>query len=430
MIAESLNTSIKVGNTNRAYYAAEAALETALYENTGRAMGVEIADEALDFSEINTTFAKYTISSGKESARVTGGSDTYDTVYLPHQQNMSVASDEIDLENWQKVEFGDTVTYNLYADTDSSRRCKLAIDGTGDECDDNIVGDAQHPSNANGISASNIVSVLGSEHTDSDIGLEDMFIEMYLPLTDFTVDDANRILLSWQLQAETSEDQQTNHDFAEVMSLQGTDSCDNDDGDYLGAICLGQFDFAASGTDSASTDGEGNIQQWIVKDDSVTPIGHTVRISNIVGLIASKTVNNYSYPVRVAGREEGDGDKTIFSGGSFSGSFASKYFDYDQSSSPAFTEQSQSYSLFFPTLTISLGSRVSNAANTETLREAYIRTGFKFSSAGKLDGNALLPDEVVTTTASGTAGSSTQTIQVTTAPSSSLPYFNFAVFQQ
>ena len=389
IIIDSLQTSSKIGAANRAYYAAEAGIETALFEKAGHGTGWEVNGSSVDLTALNRSQSTWDVAGLDEWERAQN-TVGLDTLYIPLQKN----TDQINaLENWVEIDFGLHLPLPLYSDNSISR-CETPL-GNSSPTIDCIGYSTPNFSSNYGVDAANTTTLLGENLTDGapaeNNQLINVFVELFLPVED-VVGDNNIVLLSWQVSGQTHPDERTSYGFSDTMSLQARDQCD---GDEIGAICIGHFK-------SAGGISHGDIERTEVDG------GVIVRLNNPTGIIRAQTNTNYFYPIKLL-------------------DFFSRNFTYSDAN---ITEMVSGYSLYFPVLILQTGSLQQGVrdGNIVYLPKAYARVGFRNATADF--SNFPISDGTTVVTATAESNAAQQVIQIETSPKSNAPFFNFAVFQQ
>lgn len=126
LIDASLRQSPKLVNSGKAFYAAEGAVESALFQASGRTSGFETnLPPTLDMQHLNKTQGSYSASSREDINRTRddGAVAHNHTMYIPPRTVSNTATDGVDefeitslTGNWKKVRFGQAYPFDLFVD--------------------------------------------------------------------------------------------------------------------------------------------------------------------------------------------------------------------------------------------------------------------------------------------------------------------------
>lgn len=448
VIQSSLQQSPKVVNAGKAFYAAESAVESALYEASARDSGYEVAagttagDSAfVPMERINKTEASWSAQSrlGMEKIQEDFNDETQThpykrVLFIPPRRTKNVATtgdpqytecDDLSgncpynstptyfqLSNWRPMSFGSTAAFNLYSDI-TQRQAPLPVGG-GITCSSGTIYDGESnecvpeptwcdtgTAPVNGFCPEDTRSIFRTSTGFPHDNLDTFFIDLFIP-GDFEIPftATDRPLLSWRIEAKKlGSDSATN-----VVFLDSINKCDNSPSSEVGSICLSYF---------RDTPSHAQIVKKYKDNNTLSGVdGVLVRILNPDGIL--KTGDQYfckSTPT----------------------SLTQNYPCTDTNSTQNIPM------LFFPKLTLQLGKKptvqsiIDGERKTYDISQAYVRVGFLLGSSvtdiGQFLQDFSLPDDKVTIEAVGDASGFTQKVQVQIEPQELAPVFDYAIFQ-
>ncbi len=453
IIDSSLRQSPKIVNAGKAFYAAEGAVESALYEAGGRASGYESSGMSIDMQRLNKTNATWSATSRTGLTRTrTEGNEHDDTLYIPPRKAFSTdaipdANTIVSLEdNWKKVQFGKAYSFDLFVD-DSVKVDYIPL---GDQMNGTVYTDCDNLSIGN-LFLWNNGSINVTCHTPE--------LKEFLGGVNYCEEPQNIEGTTYSISSCT--------DSSTAPINSSGDSC-TDSGEVLGpnGICSSEtksifnsstlienifFDVFIPGnfpTPADDEDLESPVLTWSLqaKTDGVSAEdtlelkaerncndgeagfmcfkhfngtssssnvsikkqdenGAWVRLENPMGIMRNE---EQIYPINIM--EFSDGNIT-------------------------YGENNFITPLYFPRLTIQMGKKREWNISLEkkTINDAYIRIGFKFqdgahSNLSNFTDNPI-PNDNVTIQATGNSGAFEQKINVQIKPQELAPMFEYAVFQ-
>lgn len=186
IISSTLQESPKVVNSSKALFAAEGAVESALYDSSETGLGYTLKHETaptkgdpgyIEMTGVNKTKAQWETKSMIEEERDRTGENILDeakrTVYLPPRRaetETTSMDDEVKKEflkeNWQRVKFEKKYGFNLYANT-TKKHIKALSDSTvtSGECAGGTCEDTK--------------SIFSKGSTEEK--LQNMFMDIFIP---------------------------------------------------------------------------------------------------------------------------------------------------------------------------------------------------------------------------------------------------------
>ncbi len=418
VITASLRDSSKIVDNSKALYSAESALESALFEASGRNTGFEhpagtAAGDVgfVGFNNINSSKGSWSTGSQTEKKRLDDTSSApteyQRVIFIPPRRTETELADRFDLANWRKVKMGETIPLNLWVDT-SSYRLPLPMGNENGVTTTNVSTPlptiAEDIVGPNGIRAGETESIFGEFGTDSNDDLEDMFIDVLIPVSDVAArNDKNPILLSWKLEGLVKKDTFTTR----VVSLNALAKCNiKDSSTPTGVICRNNY------SDSMTNENIFSLKNPDAKTIANDKLGMLLRIQNPMGILnESESGGGYQLGIK----------------------------DFLRRNFPAEMSYLLSAPIYFPRLVLQMGPRFmaqpigGSMGNEIEIAEAYVRVGFKINGSTTMD-NVIsdfpLPDDKISINASGTAGSIKHQISAEIEPQEVAPMFDYAVFQQ
>jgi hypothetical protein len=434
VINSSLRQSPKVVNSSKAFFAAEGAVESALYEAAGRGSGyiVNAGTEAghaayIEMDHINRTKSSWATTGRTELNTERDRDENHEyakTLFIPPRivDEYDSGVPKFDLKNWKPIKFGESITFDLFVDNHgqepgSDRNVTVGMGGvTGYTPSDESpcgIGLDHQVIGPNGICAQYTKSIFGHNYNSDGENdkLENIYIDLFLPNTyELKMEDEETDkLLTWTLTGRSGLTNDANT--PRILTLQSAQNCDriNAGIDPLepGSICKKHFDRATLPANQ--------IEQHF---DQFEEIGGTwVRLNNPVGIFRQKKKRFPLSMLKFAQREM-------------------ESPDHATNIEPA---------MYFPQLTIHMGAPIRIKRDVdgpvEGLSQAYIRVGFvhqettDMNSDGNSNGvpdffdNFALPDDKVGIQAIGEVDGYKQRIDVNITPSQLAPMFDYAVFQ-
>ncbi|QQS58942.1 hypothetical protein IPN35_05140 [Candidatus Peregrinibacteria bacterium] len=436
VIQSSLQQSPKLVNSGKAFYAAESAVESALYEASARDSGYEVSagttagDAAfVPMNRINKTQANWTARSQLSMEKIqedfvdsTQDHPYQKVLFIPPRKTKNIPANDdpqygecadltdncsdtyqtyFSLSNWRPIRFGTTASFNLYSDISNKQaplpmggatNCNAGYVNVNGQCMTETLMCSDHSTPINGFCPENTKSIFRNQYGDPNNSVESFFIDLFIP-GDFEVpyNSADRPLLSWRLEAKAK----TSTGQFETVFLDSISKCDEPS--TPGAICLSDF----SGDSLAPSL---FVQRHVNSVGSSGIQGRWVRILNPSGILKG-------------------GDQN-FCKESFTNIIRMNYLC-----------NKLIYNLAFPKLTLQLGKKPMVEIDSEShdISEAYVRVGFVLGSSvtniGQFFQDFSLPDDKVTIEAVGDAEGFKQKVQVQIEPQELAPIFDYAIFQ-
>jgi hypothetical protein len=458
LIDASLRQSPKIVNSGKAFYAAEGAVESALFEASGRSSGYETnVSPLIDQEHINKTQSYWTASSRQDLSRERTEGNPHDrTMYIPPRMVTDDTKNEDEIVNvtgnWKKVRFGQSYSFDLFVDN-SDRFLGTDIGNSGSSimftkcetvpsmtvptrchvphfielepstwtnttiCDytsgfDYVINKCTPPPPStatgddcsdpgellgpNGICSSETTSVFEDKYGSINGDLIDIFFDVYVPAYKPNLAGDTAPILTWRLEGKTDP---TTSTLPEVLELISTNVCDDTEiGLHPGSICSMHFD----DPDPLIT----GVEQYHDGDKT------WVRLRNPGGIIKGPNGLIRTSLMRFALKNMSDAVDT--------------------------SNILNPLRLYFPRLTIQMGKNKSwdmdpSATKTQNISEAYVRIGFRYTNSidpTTYDFSAFpVPSDKTTIQATGNADGFTQRINVEIQPQEIAPMFEYAVFQ-
>lgn len=456
IITSTVQQSPKVVNAGKALFAAEGAIESALYEASDRGSGYIVTHEGapnpgdpgyIPMEHINKTNSQWETDSRTESSRERNIHIKNDRILFIPPRQIRVADNEsgataddhkiLSLEkNWKAVNFGASYTFDLFVDNaEKYQPLPLggAVLGTQDESGTCIARNlAEGDVNCiatDGMTKDDTKSLFNATAEDDfHTTIEDVFIDLFIPNAKYPLDiDKETInesqdypLLTWSIEAQTSGD----GDYPPVLVLEGLPTCnfnknistlpfEENEKKRFGGICKIHFD------KKTNTTFENNGIELIPSEDH-TKDGLWVRLNNPVGIIATSK-GKYFFNLK---------------------DYLNQDFSFDESryDMNMTTTENISPTLSFPKLKIKFGIpqkwevEIEDRWLEKEIHHAFVRIGIQYStSAITQNANIFqqfpIPDDKVRIRATGEAGNYTQKINVDIQPQEVAPMFDYVIFQ-
>ncbi len=418
VITNSLRDSTKVVDNSKALYSAESALESALYEASGRGSGYtrDEGTQAGDpgfvaMNKINSSSGSWSAGSRTEQDRIANMveadvPESYRrTLFIPPRRKETKALERFDPENWRRMKMGETVVYNLWVD-DSNYQVPVTVGGGSHTVNEPQQLSGNEFYGPNGIKNTDTKSIFG-DGSGTNSELEDMYIDLYLPVKEFDASGAfeDKILLSWKIEGITVG---SVPNIQKIISMQSLSDCGSST-EKSGVICLSHLRDDNSYPSIDTSFGFGGPLRY--NGSTWKPKGKWVRLRNPLGMMQE---------------HDGAGGHIMPVGDFLTRNLTGDITTYDDDD------------IYFPRLVIQMGPRYKGlrigGSDFEYMTDAYVRVGFEMNSSvanmGDLIENFPLPDDKVQINATGKAGGIRHGMSAEVQPQELAPMFDYAVFQQ